>query len=263
MAVTLENWIDDQQARGKYTFLRTDATRGSSLSSEAVKKALQRLERRRRVVKAKNYFYVIVPLEYQSAGAPPASWFVHDLTVAMKLPYYVGLLTAAGLHGASPQQPQEFQVFTDRPVRAITVGRIRLRFFTSRYVAAAATVKLKTPTGTIQVSSPETTVVDLVRFSKAAGHLDHVAEVIAELAPSLKPGKLLSAVRLVGDVPNAQRLGYIFDLIRARRLADPIRAWVNRKDPRPVPLRSGRPVSGAEEDKRWHVLVNEPLEFEA
>ena len=36
---------------------------------EAVKKALQRLARRQRVVKVKNYFYVIVPLEYRHAGS--------------------------------------------------------------------------------------------------------------------------------------------------------------------------------------------------
>ncbi len=45
----------------------------SGLSAEAVKKALQRLVARGRVAKAKDYFYVIVPLEYRAAGAPPPS----------------------------------------------------------------------------------------------------------------------------------------------------------------------------------------------
>lgn len=263
LAATLEKWIDDQQARGRYTFLRAEAVKDSGLSAEAVKKALPRLERRNRVAKAKNYFYVVVPLEYRTAGAPPASWFVHELTAAMQLPYYVGLLTAAGMHGASPQQPQEYQVITDRSVRAITVGRVRIRFFASKYVARSATMKLKTPTGSVCVSSLETTVVDLVRFSKAAGHLDHVAGVIAELSPLLNPGKLLAAVRLVGDIPNTQRLGYILDLIRARPLADSIRTWLDRQDPRPVPLRSGHPSRRAEVNRRWRVVVNEPLEVEA
>lgn len=262
-ALTLENWVDEQQARGKYTFLRDEAIHGSGLSADAVRKALHRLARRRRVLKLKDYFYVVVPLEYLSAGAPPASWFIHDLMAAMKLPYYVGLLSAAGLHGATLQQPQEFQVVTDRSVRAILAGRQRLRFIASKYIQQASTANVKTPTGSMRVSTPETTVVDLVRFSKAAGHLDHVAEVVAELSPSLSPAKLLSAVRLVGDVPNTQRLGYILDLIHARRLADPIRAWVKRQDSRPVPLRSGRSIRDAEENRRWRVLVNEPLEIEA
>lgn len=102
-APTLEVWVNKQQARGKYTFLRDEAICDSGLSADAVRKALHRLARRRRVAKLKDYFYVVVPLEYLSAGAPPASWFIHDLMAAMKLPYYVGLLSAAGLHGASLQ----------------------------------------------------------------------------------------------------------------------------------------------------------------
>ncbi|MEI8375308.1 MAG: hypothetical protein WCJ35_21010 [Planctomycetota bacterium] len=90
-ATTVEKWVDNRQANGSYTFLRTDAITGSGLSPEAVKKALQRLARRGRVLKAKDYFYVIVPLEYQSAGGPPAAWFIHDLMAAMHLPIPVAL----------------------------------------------------------------------------------------------------------------------------------------------------------------------------
>ena len=73
------------------------------------------------------YFYVIVPLEYRAVGAPPVSWFIHDLMKAMELPYYVSLLSAAALHGASHQQPQTFQVMTDRSLRSVLAGRTTLR----------------------------------------------------------------------------------------------------------------------------------------
>jgi hypothetical protein len=62
-AATLEKWVDDLQSRGRYSFLRGEAVSGSGLSAEAVKKALQRLARRLRVVKVKDYFFVMVPLE--------------------------------------------------------------------------------------------------------------------------------------------------------------------------------------------------------
>jgi len=101
MAETLEHWIDSLQARGRYTFLRQEAITDRGLSAESVKKALHRLAKRQRVAKIKDYFYAIVPLEYQSAGAPPPTWFICDLMEAMKLPYYVGLLSAAAIHGAS------------------------------------------------------------------------------------------------------------------------------------------------------------------
>ena len=126
--------------------------------------------------------------------------------------------------------------------------------------------EMRKKTGRSSGQTPRTASVtssaNLVRFSKAAGHLDHVAAVIAELVPAINPGKLLTAVRLVADVPNAQRMGHILDLIRARRLTPPIHNWVKRQEPRWVPLRSGRSIAGAKEDQRWQVLVNEPLEVE-
>lgn len=262
-ATRLGRWVDDRQAHGKYTFLRAEAVAGSGLTAEAVKKALQRLARRGRVLKVKDYFYVIVPLEYRSAGGPPATWFIDDLMDAMRLPYYVGLLTAAAQYGASHQQPQEFQVLTDRSVRALTAGRIRIRFFATKHVDRAAVVNIKTPTGTMKMSTLETTALDLVRFARAAGSLDHVATVLAELTSSLDPKRLLTVTRLVGDVPGARRLGYLLDRVRGRDLSGPMHAWLERQSLRPVPLRPGRPWAGAVEDPRWHVLVNQPIETEA
>ncbi|MEX0789254.1 MAG: type IV toxin-antitoxin system AbiEi family antitoxin, partial [Actinomycetota bacterium] len=122
---------------------------------------------------------------------------------------------------------------------------------------------VKTPTGTMRISTSETTVVDLVRFSKAAGQLDNVATVVAELSSSLGPKKLLAAVKLVGDVPNAQRLGYILDHVGTRKTARPLREWIGRHSPNRVPLRTGRVAQDGSEDRRWRVLVDRPLEVEA
>ena len=95
---------------------------------------------------------------------------------------------------------------TDRYVRPLVAGRAEVRFFASNFVADAAITNVKTPTGTMRVSTPETTVIDLVRFCKAAGQLDNVGTVVAELASSLDPKKLLTAVKRVADVSKAQRL---------------------------------------------------------
>ena len=262
-SASLETWIDSLQASGRYSFLRADAVSGSGLSPAAVSKALLRAVKKGRIVALKEYIYTIVPLEYRTAGAPPASWYIGDLMAAMKLPYYVGLLSAAALHGAAHQQPQVFQVLTNRSVRPVAAGRVRIQFFASKYLAAAAVSDMKTPTGSMRVSTPETTVVDLVRFAKAAGHLDHVAGVIGELAPALNAKRLLAALGVVNDIPNAQRLGYLFDQVRQRKLSDPVHAWIERRIQRPQPLRPGQSIEGARENRRWHLLLNSPVEVEA
>jgi len=261
-SVSLESWIDALQTRGRYSFLRTEALAQSGLSAGAVGKALQRAVKRGRLVHPKEYFYVIVPLEYRAAGSPPVSWFIHDLMSAMKYPYYVGLLSAAALHGASHQQPQVFQVLTDRSVRSVGAGQMRIAFYVSKYIIRAAVMDIKTSTGMMRVATPETTVVDLVRFAKAAGHLDHVAAVIAELASSLKPKRLVTALAVIDDIPNAQRLGYILELARQRNLAKAVHHWIRRRIERYQPLRPDQPIAGARESRRWHLLINAPLEIE-
>ena len=261
-AVTVRDWIDALQARGRYTFLRAEAISDSGLSTGAVNKALQRLARHQRVVKVRSYFYVIVPLEYLHAGGPPPPWFIDDLLKAMERPYYVGLLSAAGIHGASHQQPQEFQVFTDRPIRPLQVGRMTIRFLTNKRTADTAVQRVKTPTGAMRVSTPEATAFDMVRFARAAGQIDYVATVLADLVPLLDPKQLLKVVRAGGDVPNAQRLGYLLERAKGRPQAKPLHEWLERQSPRVVRLRLGRTDTGATQDRRWHVLVAEPIEIE-
>jgi predicted transcriptional regulator of viral defense system len=64
-------------------------------------------------------FYVIVPLEYASSGILPPEWFIDELMKFLRQPYYVGLLSAAAIHGAAHQQPQEFHVVIPEALRSI------------------------------------------------------------------------------------------------------------------------------------------------
>jgi predicted transcriptional regulator of viral defense system len=258
----LSAWVDQLQGSGRYSFLRLQAIDATGLSAEAVRKSLQRLAKRKRVAKVKDYFYVIVPIEYVNAGAPPTPWYVADLMQAIGQPYYVGLLSAAALHGASHHQPQEFQIITSGPQRPLHVARQRIRFFEKRSMEETPVTEVKTPTGFIRVSSPEATALDLVRYSKAAGHLGNVATVLGDLAERMKPDVLLNTAEKQDDIPTAQRLGFLLDLIEATALADPLAAYIAKKRPRAVRLRTDHPVAGASQNKRWRVYVNETVEAE-
>ena len=262
-ANSLEKWVDRRQANGKYWLTRAIAKTESGLSAEAVMKALQRLVARHRLSKINDTFFAIVPLEYASAGAPPAAWFIDELMRVLGRPYYVGLLTAAGLHGASHQQPQEFQVMTDRPIRPAKAGRTSLRFFQSKFVELMPVERRKTPTGQMKISTAESTAVDLIRMSRSAGYLDHVATVIAELSQTLNPGRLLAAVQIIADVPTAQRLGFVLDLTSGTRLTKTLKKWIDTRSPKLIPLRSSHRTREGVVDRRWNVLVDQPLEIEA
>ena len=262
-ARTVQQWVDALQESGRYTFLRSEVTQETGGSPGSIKKSLQRLVRHRRIVKIKDYFFVIMPLEYRAAGSLPASWFIHDLMAAMKLPYYVGLLSAAGLHGASHQQPQELQVVTDRPVRPLRAGRVRLRFFVKKLVDRVPVVDMKTPTGVMRVSTAEATAVDLVRYPKAAGQLGNVATVLSQLIPVLDGRRLAAAAAQAGDVRVIQRLGYLLDQVGARRIAALLSRKIKELQPKPVLLRPGRPATGCKTNPRWRVIANETIEIES
>jgi len=232
------------------------------MTAEATGKALLRLTKKGRVAKIKKYFYVIVPIEYASAGSPPGAWFIHDLMGAMGKPYYVGLLSAAALHGASHQQPQEFQVMTNGYARAVRVGRVRVRFFAKRSCEATPRTSVTTPTGNMLVSTPEATAIDLVRHAKSVGYFSNVATILNEIASMLDKRKLLEAVKIEGSVMAGQRLGYILEKVGAGEVAGPLVAWLNTHDLHAARLCTDRPAEYAKPHPIWRVIPNDVLEIE-
>ncbi len=259
---TLSALVDSYQASGRYVLSREQAFATLGVSGEALKKAVQRLVAKRRLAAVRRGFFVIVPVEYRDAGAPPAAWFIDDLMKFSGQPYYVGLLSAAALHGAAHQQPQEFQVVTNEQLRPAIVGRARLRFFRKRGIERTPTIEMRTETGTIRVSTPEATALDLLRYLQAAGHLGNAATVLAELAEKMDAERLADIAKAEGDVYTAQRLGYLLEQVGAGEVGAALAAWIASLRPRFVPLRSDRPAHGAARDARWRVLVNEQVEAE-
>ena len=78
-----------------------------------LKRAFDRLSIKGRIISIYKGFYLIVPPEYASRGLLPPMLFIDSLMQYIGKPYYIGLLSAAALHGAAHQQPQEFFVVPD------------------------------------------------------------------------------------------------------------------------------------------------------
>lgn len=257
---TLLEYVDRLQQSGRYTFARQAAIRDLSLSPVALKRAAERLVARGRLVAPRRGFFVIVPLEYKSAGAPPPSWFVDALMQFHGQPYYVSLLAAAALHGAAAQQPQEFQVMTNRQLRPAVVGRGRIRFLLKKRLEQTPVAMIKTETGSMRVSTAEATAVDLVRYADHAGGWSNVIEVLADLAEKLDPDRLAEAARIDDDLAAAQRLGFLLEKAGAGDKIGSVLRWVEVERPRTVCLRPDRPAGRAPRIAKWRLLVNEEIE---
>jgi len=255
------SFVDDLQAGGRYTFTRADVERAHDRSEIGTQAALRRLKQRGRVVSPRRGFYVVVPVEYRSAGCPPASWFIHELMRFLEQPYYVGLLSSAAIHGAAHQQPMTFQVLTDHPTRIVQVARVRIEFHVSRQLDRSYVFDAQTETGSMRVATPEQTAYDLVRYPGAAGHLSNVATVLSELAEKMNSEALLELAPLF-KLPDVQRLGHLLDLVDQNVLADPLATWLNKRRNRHILLRAGAKKKSMEAENRWRVVPNEVVEVD-
>jgi len=195
------------------------------VSAAAAKLALNRLAKQKVIASPARGFYVIVPPEYRSLGCLPADQFIPALMKRLDLPYYAGLLSAAQFHGAAHQQPQEFQVFLAKNRRPIQCGAVRVAFLARKRLAEVPVQNFNRPRGTLLVSSPEATALDLVGYAHHAGGLSQVATVLAELAERIDPEKLAGAAR-TAPVAWAQRLGYLLEHIGSAAKTPALKEYV-------------------------------------
>lgn len=259
MLKSMTTFVEDLQAKGRYTFTQTEAMNADQRSVIALEAALRRLKQRGRIVNPRRGFHVIVPVEYREAGCPPASWFIDDLMRFLGQPYYVGILSAAAIHGAAHQQPMLFQVVTNRPTRPARAGRVRIGFHVSRHIETASVVEVQTETGSMRVSTAETTAFDLIRFATSAGHLSNVATVLSELAEKIEPPALASLINLYA-APDVQRLGYILERLDEHGLADQLADQLKNRRYRPILLVPGEAKGDTPPDPKWRVIPNENVE---
>jgi predicted transcriptional regulator of viral defense system len=254
------DYVADLQTKGRYTFTRDEAQKALSLSALALKKSLERLSKKKSIVLVHRGFYVVVPLEYRAKGVLPPEWFIRELMQFMNMDYYVGLLSAAAIHGAAHQQPQGFHVVIPRFQRDIRIGNLSIRFFKKAHLMSTPVVETKTSTGFIRVSDPASTAIDLVAYEARIGGLNRVITVLQELSESIKAEAVVRAAATEKNIAPVQRLGYILEKIGQVSLASSLEEWVSSHHPRPAPLQPGISRQGSLRNPKWNILVNTDLE---
>ena len=254
----IETWIEQLQSEGRYSFTLSDLKKQFPLSPEALKKALQRLLSKGKVTRLRKEFYLIVPPEYMSRGILPTLFYVNDLMKFLKRDYYVGLLSAAMLHGAAHQQPQDFFIVTKKPyLRDIKNKKINIRFAIKKAWKKDDIIERKTDTGYVKVASPELTALDLVFFSESIGGLNRVVTILEELAETIDPEKLAKAAGRYGQIATSQRLGYLLEkTLSFKNKTEPLYKWFEKQTFYPVFLKAGKKSKSMKTKNRWKVIKN-------
>ena len=259
----LSGFVGCMLASGRTHFTAEEAERGLGIGHRAFLNAAERLQRRKVLVCPRQGFYVVVPPDYQHRGAPPPAWYIDALMKRERSPYYVGLLKAGEMHGATHHAVMVHQVVTSKRIPEIRAGRSRIAFYHCRDVEAvsAGIEERQTDTGTVKISSPELTSLDILRYPQASGGIDNVVTVLCDLGEKIDREKLALLSRAMKK-PAVQRLGHLLERFGLSALAGPLfrdlkargtAPWVELDrteiwDPDFTP----EPV---ERDDRWRVIV--------
>jgi predicted transcriptional regulator of viral defense system len=256
----MKSYIDAVLARGKLSFDQNEAVKALGVSPDAMLAAARRAQEAGSLLHPRRGFYVIVPPQARVFGAPPVNEIIDPLMKFEKARYYVGLLKAAEIHGAAHQAVMEFQIVCNKRLPEIHLGRSVIRpFFRKEWPDEILIDKRQTDAGTYRVSGATLTAFDLCRYLNAAGTLDAVATVVAELAERIDAEQFPAALAAV-EHPVAQRLGYILDQVGQPKLADALLDAL-KTDFR---LADFDPPQGEQEnaqiDHRWKLRIHKPLE---
>ena len=254
----IENYLERQQARGKYSFTTDELRSQFKVLPETLVKAIQRLKRKGKIAQVRQEFYVIVTPEYSSRGILPAWNYVDDLMKYLKRNYYVGLLNAAAIHGAAHQQPQDFYVISERPyLRDIKNKKIIIHFSIKKEWDKKDIIDKKTETGYVKVSSPELTALDLVFFQDNIGGLSRLATLLEELAEAIDPIKLAETAKRYGQITTVQRLGFMLEkVVDQKEKAEPMYEWLEKQDYFPLLLQPGKKSKNKKVNNRWKIVKN-------
>lgn len=258
----LEDYINELRSNGRYAFSLPEVRNQFEQSDESIKKALQRLKKKKEIALIRNEFYVVITPEYRSKGVLPPSLFIADLMKFLEKDYYVGLLNAAAYYGAAHQQPQSFSVITKKPsLRNINNDNLKINFYTKKEWDKDDITKKKVDTGYINVSSPELTALDLVNYFDRSGGLNRVATVLDELCESMEANKLLDLVKRYVPITAVQRLGFLLEVVLGmRKLSDPIKGYLKATNYFPTLLRPQKEKPEMITGNDWKVVQNLEIE---
>ncbi|MGZ4097717.1 MAG: type IV toxin-antitoxin system AbiEi family antitoxin domain-containing protein, partial [Bacteroidia bacterium] len=191
----LEEYIIKIRSKGRYCFTWAEAKAAFNVSDKALNQSLYRLKAKKRIAQVRKGFYAIIPPEYSNRGMIPVHLFIDDLMHSLNKRYYVGLLSAAALHGAAHQQPMEYFVITEKPaLRNIRNKKLKINFYVKKDWLDEDIIQKKTEAGYINVSSPELTALDLFYYQSNFG-INKIVTILKELGEVLKVSSLIKTAK--------------------------------------------------------------------
>ena len=262
--MNIREWIHSREIRGKSTFSIADVKDAFiERPARSINTELSRQVSRGRVQSVYRGFYVIVPVQYQLKGVVPPAYYIDSLMDYVGKPYYVGLLSAAAMHGAAHQRAMKTQVMTVMPRIKASGKNSFLDWNYRQEIPEAFIMKKNAEIGTLRYSGPELTAIDLVQFASHVGGYQRASTVLAELMDSVDIERMHGLISFT-SVTTIQRLGYLLEYVLSRQdQADALFRFLKTQGPwNSILLSNDQDRRGDVPANRWHVNGNVNIEVD-
>jgi predicted transcriptional regulator of viral defense system len=180
--------------------------------------------------------------------------------------YYVGLLSAAAIHGAAHQQPMELMLVANtNHLRDKVKNDVKISFAAKKEIPQQYLQQITVKSGYIPVSTPELTAIDLLLYIKNVGGINRVATVLNELAEVIDFEKISLDFFQNSNTADIQRLGYLFETLGFIENSELLFQKANEANLkfRKYPLcikKQSISLTDFPVDEKWKIIINEEID---
>lgn len=255
-------YIDQLLAMEEYSFSLDELREAVPASELALTRELSRLVGKREIFKLRNRFYLILPPRYRTIGHLPIELYIGKLLGQLNKQYYIGLFSAARMHGASHQQIQSEYVIVSRPgIANIEKKGTSLKFFSTVIWPERNIMQRKADAGIYNISSPGLTALDLINYQTKIGGLGRSITVLEELSEEIGINEIYDLLTWYPYTSNMQRLGYVLETVRPNfEGINVIYEYLKKQPFYPVFLTPDSEQKPGAVENRWKVVVNIEIE---
>lgn len=259
----LLGYIESKQKKRIFYITREETLAELNTDQISFNNASRRLCKKNKLYKIHPNFYIIVPLEFQDEKCPPPDFFFDSFMGFLEHKYYVSFFSAVALHeGKSLTQP-EFQVMISKLRPLTKTPPYTIRYFTKKYWPLAGVDCVKAPFSFLNVSSPELTSFDLMKYYFASGESEIVKQTLKTFAKRLRADELAELADKMkssrAEIIHWQRLGHLLDQLGEEELTAPLAQWIEKTNPKSGylnPPKPDKPILKETRDVKWKLLIN-------
>jgi predicted transcriptional regulator of viral defense system len=245
-----------------YSFSNDEIAKNTGGNRNSLKFQLSRLSAKGEIINLRKGFNIIITPRYSTAKKLPIQLYCDKLFKYLERNYYVGLFSAAKLHGASHQQIHIDYLITEKPkLNNILKNNIDIRFFTTSNWPNKNIHMRKSDAGIYKISSPALTIVDLIHYQTKLGGINRILTTIEELSEELTQTDISELLSWYPNKSALQRFGFLLEKTGLHEnCQELIFENLNQSNFFPVLISPKTKEKAGAVDNRWKVDVNIKLE---